>query len=101
MWLLVMYDIPVTTESQRKGGAKFRKELLNDGFNLFQFSIYSRYCSSSKNITTHKKRIKNKIPKDGRIAIISITDEQYDNIDFFTNTIKKNMFKTPQQFEIY
>jgi CRISPR-associated protein Cas2 len=32
MWTLVMYDLPTETKKERKAAAKFRKELLRDGF---------------------------------------------------------------------
>ena len=32
MWILVAFDIPVLTKKQRKQAAKFRKELLGEGY---------------------------------------------------------------------
>ena len=40
MWTLVMYDLPTETKKERKAAAKFRKDLLRDGFNMFQFSMF-------------------------------------------------------------
>lgn len=42
MWILVLYDLPTQTQKQRKSAAKFRKRIMSDGFNMFQFSIYIR-----------------------------------------------------------
>ncbi|MHB8261363.1 MAG: CRISPR-associated endonuclease Cas2, partial [Bacteroidia bacterium] len=47
MWTLVMYDLPTETKKERKVAARFRKELLQDGFSMFQFSMYVRHSASS------------------------------------------------------
>lgn len=38
MWTIVLYDLPTDTKKERKAAARFRKELLQDGFSMFQFS---------------------------------------------------------------
>lgn len=38
--------------------AQFRKELVKDGFTMFQFPIYMRNCPSRENADVHIKRVK-------------------------------------------
>lgn len=40
MWVLVFFDLPTDTKKERKNAALFRKRLIEDGFVMFQFSIY-------------------------------------------------------------
>ncbi|MEM8786140.1 MAG: CRISPR-associated endonuclease Cas2, partial [Pseudomonadota bacterium] len=47
MWLYVMFDLPVGTKSERRAATRFRKDLLDDGFEMAQFSVYIR-CVPSK-----------------------------------------------------
>ena len=49
MWVIVMFDMPTETKVDRKRYAKFRKQILEDGFNMFQFSMYIRHCMSREN----------------------------------------------------
>ena len=42
MWVLVFFDLPTESKRERKLYADFRKKLLQDGFTMFQFSIYVR-----------------------------------------------------------
>ena len=46
MWILVFFDLPTDTKRERKAAGDFRKQLLKDGFTMFQFSIYVRHCVS-------------------------------------------------------
>ena len=63
MWVLVFFDLPTETAIERKIAAKFRKNIMKDGFQMFQFSIYMRHCSSKENADLHIKRVKKYYPK--------------------------------------
>ena len=80
MWLLVMYDLPVFTKQQRKEATKFRVELLKQGFEMEQFSIYTRHCPSKEAANKYHPKIRNMLPQGGLVQILLITDIQYENI---------------------
>ena len=69
MWVLVLYDLPTETKANMKAANLFRKRLLDDGFALFQFSMYMRHCPSRENAEVHIKRVKSILPKAGKVAI--------------------------------
>lgn len=83
MWVLVLFDLPTNTRKERKVATKFRERLLKDGFGMFQYSIYTRFCPSRENADVHIKRVKKSLPKDGHIAVIRITDKQFGLIEIF------------------
>ncbi len=80
MWLFVFFDLPVTTKKERKVATLFRKNLLKDGFNMMQFSVYTRHCASKESAEVHKKRVRNMIPSHGQVSILCVTDKQYSQI---------------------
>lgn len=43
-WLVVIFDLPVTTAEARREYTQFRDFLLNDGYLMIQFSVYARPC---------------------------------------------------------
>ena len=83
MWVLVFFDLPTETKKDRKASALFRKNLIKDGFTMFQFSIYIRHCASQENAMVHIKRVKSFLPEYGQVGIMSITDKQFGNIQLF------------------
>ncbi len=83
MWLLVFFDLPTATKKERKEYATFRKNIMSDGFTMFQMSIYVRHCASVENAEVHIKRVQSFIPKYGHVAIMCITDKQFSNIKIF------------------
>ena len=83
MWILVFFDLPTETKKEKKAYTDFRKALMKDGFTMFQFSIYVRHCASMENAEVHMKRIRNNLPKLGKVGILCITDKQFANIQLF------------------
>ena len=83
MWVLVMFDLPVLTKVQRRRYARFRKELLNNGFQQLQYSVYARPCPSDENAAVHRQRIEDKVPFEGQVRIIMITNNQFDRMEDF------------------
>ena len=65
MWLYVMFDLPVETKRQRKVAARFRKDLLKDGFGMHQFSVYSKLLLNPTASQAMLKRLKSNNPKKG------------------------------------
>jgi len=101
MWTLVMYDLPTETKKDRKMAAKFRKELLQDGFSMFQFSMYVRHSASSENADVHKRRVKGILPEHGKVGIIQITDKQFGQMEIFYGTKPQQLPDVPQQLELF
>lgn len=101
MWTLVMYDLPTETKKERKAAAFFRKGLLQDGFSMFQFSMYVRHSASSENADVHKRRVKSLLPEHGKVGILQITDKQFGQMEIFYGTKKHNLPDVPQQLELF
>ena len=83
MWLIILYDLPTETKADRKNASQFRKNILKNGFNMFQFSAYLRHCASKENMEVHKKRVKQLLPEKGHVGILAITDKQFGDMELF------------------
>lgn len=101
MWILVFFDLPTDTKADRKRYSKFRKDLLQDGFAMFQFSIYIRHCASRENAEVHIKRVKKSLPEFGKVGILSITDKQFGLIEIFDGQKPAPAEPVPQQLELF
>jgi len=80
MRVLVLFDLPSVEKEEKRIYAKFRKELIKDGFTMMQFSIYMRFCRNVQDSNKHIEKIRNLSPKDGHIRILSITEHQYEEM---------------------
>lgn len=101
MWVLVMFDLPTETKSDRKRYSKFRKQILDDGFSMFQFSMYIRHCMSRENADVHIQRVKKILPDKGHIGIMCITDKQFGQMELFTGKSQSDPLLPAQQLELF
>lgn len=101
MWVLVMFDLPTETKTDRKNYAQFRKKMLADGFQMFQFSMYLRNCPSKENAEVHQKRVKKSLPPKGHVGIMIVTDKQFGMMEIFHGTEPTKGPETVQQLQMF
>lgn len=78
--LLVLFDMPVETAAQRREYTKFRKLIMDDGFTMLQYSVYSRYCNNDSDAEKHIIRVKVMKPKYGNVRLLKVTENQFENM---------------------
>lgn len=101
MWVLVMFDMPTESKTDRKNYALFRKRIISDGFQMFQFSMYIRHCPSRENAEVHVKRVKQILPVKGHIGILTITDKQFGSMEIFRGKEAASKQPIVQQLEMF
>lgn len=78
-WLLAMFDLPVMTDRERRIATRFRNDLLDQGFQMMQYSVYFRpfvHLTQQHKVAEQIRRI---APTGGNIRLIFITDQQWIN----------------------
>ena len=101
MWVLVFFDLPTETSAERKIYARFRKDIMRDGFQMFQFSIYLRHCASRENADVHIKRVKKILPEKGHVGIMCVTDKQFGMMEIFHGKKISSAAAPVQQLEMF
>jgi CRISPR-associated protein Cas2 len=101
MWVMVFFDLPTETKAHRKAAHDFRHYLLKDGFLMFQYSIYMRFCASREHADTHMNRVKKAVPPEGFVGILHITDRQYDLMKLFRGAKPAAPKSAPTQLELF
>lgn len=101
MWLIVLFDLPTDSEAARRRYTTFRKFLLRDGFNMLQYSVYGRYCSSRENTDVHMQRIRQIVPADGEVRILTLTDKQFEKQRIFRGKRRVAAKEPPQQLQFF
>lgn len=101
MWIMVMFDLPVVKASERKAATAFRNGLLDMGFEMSQFSVYMRFCTSHSQIDTYCRRVEADIPEGGRVNILQFTDKQYERIVSYQGRAKQKIKAMPDQFNLF
>ncbi len=101
MWVFAFFDLPVTTKKERKEATQFRQRLLDLGFDMVQFSVYSKVCPGKEKVKFLIKKISHKLPKNGKIDLLAVTDKQFGNIVSFRGESDKKLPKKSNQLILF
>jgi CRISPR-associated protein Cas2 len=101
MWVFAMFDLPVETPAHRRAYARFRKDLLEDGFSMMQFSIYFRHCASLESAIAHSRRMGQRVPAEGEVRFLMVTDAQFSRIAVYAGKRRVSPERAPAQLEFF
>ncbi len=96
-----MFDLPVLEKAERKAATGFRNALLDMGFEMSQFSVYMRFCTSPAQADTLTKNVELALPPGGKVNVLFFTDKQYEKIISFHGKAKQPGKKNPDQFDLF
>ena len=101
MWLFVMFDLPVGTKAERQQATGFRNSLLDLGFEMSQFSVYLKYCSSGEKTTAVSHRIQPLLPPGGKVDMLCVTDKQFSNMRRYYARKRGRTHQGAKQFHLF
>ena len=80
MRLFIFFDLPTNTKIQRKQATQFRNLLIKEAFMMIQYSVYVRVCKGQEVVNKYITKLEEKLPSDGNIRALQITDKQYERM---------------------
>lgn len=92
-----MFDLPVETAKQRRAYRQFVKFIKKQGFIMFQESIYVRLSINSSAVENLKKKIEDNVPSEGNVSMLTVTEKQFNDIDFFLGEFQTDIINSDQR----
>ena len=89
MRIIIFFDLPTLTKSDRKNAAKFRNFLVKDGYMMLQLSVYSRICKGQDDVDKHARRLRYITPSKGSVRLLIVTEKQYASMEILVGITKK------------
>ncbi len=86
MYLFVFFDLPVKTKQERGDANRFRRFLVNDGYDMMQLSIYTRVCRGQDAADKHLGRVEKNLPPKGSIRALQVTERQFARMKMLVGT---------------
>lgn len=87
MRMLLFFDLPVETKTQRKIYSKFRKSLIEKGFFMLQYSVYTKIYANRDAADLDRSTIKRIAPEKGNIRIMIVTEKQFSKMEIIIGGI--------------
>jgi len=80
MRLLVFFDLPMVTKMEKRAYVQFRRFLLNDGYDMLQWSVYGRLLNGADAQAKHLRRLTDHLPPAGSVRCMTVTEKQFAGI---------------------
>lgn len=77
---MVFFDLPTDTPKDRKAYVAFRKNLIRDGFEMIQYSVYCRITQNHDDAEKFAARIGTYLPPKGSVRLMKVTERQYQSM---------------------
>lgn len=84
MRLLVFFDLPVESATQRKNYRLFRKHLIKEGFLMLQESVYAKLVTNDGAAGAAVMRLRKHRPPEGLIQVLKVTEKQFATMEYIT-----------------
>lgn len=94
MRMIVMFDLPTETSNDLRAYRNFRKFLIANGFFMYQYSIYSKIVLNHSLKKYYTNLLKNNAPKNGKVSVLSVTEKQYNDIEYITGELESDIITT-------
>lgn len=102
MWVICVYDCPMTDAQARHDYGVFRKCLLQENFVQLQNSLYVHHFPTLAVGEATILRLRKHIPTDAQVAFFIVTDKQYGMTrEFFGSKSTRKKPDLPEQVELF
>ena len=100
MSMLVFFDLPTETASDRRSYRRFRSFLVKNGFLMMQESVYCRLAQNFTMADAIVENIRKNKPADGLVQVLKITEKQFGKMEFIVGTKKSEILDTDERVVI-
>lgn len=100
MRVLVMFDLPVLTERNRRDYRTFRKYLIKTGFLMLQESVYCKLVPNSTAGDAVIDQLRNNKPSEGLVQVLSVTEKQFAKMEYVVGAKSFSVIDTDERLII-
>lgn len=98
MRVIVFFDLPTTTKSERCEYAKFRKFLIKSGFMMMQESVYCKIVLNQTVLSSVGNGLRKNKPEQGLIQMLTVTEKQFEKMEFLLGDSRGDIINTDERF---
>ena len=100
MRVIVFFDLPTETLTQSRDYRQFRSFLIKEGFIMMQESVYSKLALNTSIASAVAERVRRNKPAEGLVQMLTITEKQYNSIEFIVGQKRNDILDTDERLVI-
>ena len=98
MRIILYFDLPSVTKTDKREYSRFKKLLTRKGFFMMQESVYTKLALNQTVVDSTMRDIKEKLPKDGIISVLTITEQQFSSIEHILGEVTTDQIISEEKF---
>lgn len=97
-----MFDLPTATTEDKREYMHFRKGLIKLGFDMLQYSVYSRITRNNDDARKYINKVKSILPPVCSVRVLQVTEKQYSGMIIMLGdkTPTENLLNTEDLIEL-
>ncbi|MDI9505744.1 MAG: CRISPR-associated endonuclease Cas2 [Clostridiales bacterium] len=97
MRVLVFFDLPVQTHTERRAYTQFRKHLVKCGFLMIQESVYGKLALNMTAAQGIMETVRKNKPSKGLVQMLVITEKQYARMEYVVGEFHSDIIDSDER----
>lgn len=97
MRMLVFFDLPTETASDRRNYRRFRKLLVVNGFLMMQESVYCKLLLNATPQKSMSQIIRQNKPPNGIVQILTVTEKQFSKMEYIVGAFSSDVIDSDER----
>ena len=98
MRILVFFDLPTESASERRAYTQFRKYLIKTGFLMLQESVYCKLAANQTIVNAQIENLRKNKPPDGLVEVLTITEKQFARMEFIVGSRQGDIVDSDERY---
>lgn len=100
MRVIVFFDLPVKTQSDRREYARFRRMLVKNGFLMMQESVYCKLALNPTSARSIMDTVRERRPSSGLVQMLLVTEKQFARMEFVVGEYSSQIIDNEERLVI-
>lgn len=97
MRMLIFFDLPTETSSDRRNYRRFRSLLIQNGFLMLQESVYCKLLLNATAQKTISEILRRNKPPKGIVQMLTITEKQFAKAEYIVGEFSSNIIASDER----
>lgn len=97
MRMIIFFDLPTETASDRRNYRRFRKLLIQNGFLMMQESVYCKLVLNSTARDTISRVIRQNKPPNGIVQLLTVTEKQFAGMEYIVGKFSGDVIDSDER----
>ena len=100
MRIILFFDLPVITSSDRHEYSVFHRYLIKNGFMMLQESVYCKLALNASAVQAIIANLYKNKPPEGLIQVLSVSEKQYSRMEYILGEHQTEIIDTDERLII-